>query len=254
MTWFRSLASESTALMPATLRQLRYATITASASRMHQIALRHCICVSSVPTRYTESTRIWSLATYFIPCSRFPWCARIRIVVPMRSLPSQFASLRNAPATMEIIPYAIVPSATAIATTRDVVEITLCIEVCSRPGKWILRCRCTWSSQLWVCCAKLSRWISSRARIPQRRPRKMDMPSHPTTFRWRNDRCLAVMVFGCWWVAALPQRTRLSRSWDAFLACSFTGFMSQLIPTIVSHDITRCIYMNNKYSFLFFTP
>lgn len=156
MTWCRSPASGSTVPMPATLRQPRYATITASASPTHQTVRRHCICVSSVPTKYIESTRIWSSATYFIPCSRCPWCARIRTVVPMKSQPSQFASLRNALATTEIIPYAIVLSATAIGTTRDVVEITLCIVVCSRLGKWIPRCRCTWSSRLSVCYAKLS--------------------------------------------------------------------------------------------------
>lgn len=156
MTWFRSPASGSTVPMLATLRQLRFATITASASPTHQTVRRHCICASSVPTKYIESTRIWSLATYFIPCSRFPWCARIRTVVPMRSQPSQFASLRNALATMEIIPYAIAPSATAIGTTRVVVVIMLCIVVCSQHGKWILRCRCTWSNRLSACCAKLS--------------------------------------------------------------------------------------------------
>lgn len=156
MTWFHSPANGSTAQMLETLRQLRFATITVSALPTHLIVHRHCICVSSVPTKSIESTRIWSLATYFIPCSRFPWCARIRTVVPMRSQPSQFASLRNALATMEIIPYAIAPSATAIGTTRDVVVITLCIVVCSQHGKWILRCRCTWSSRLSACCAKLS--------------------------------------------------------------------------------------------------
>lgn len=176
MTWFPSPASGNIVPMLAMLRQPKYATITASASPTPQTVHRHCICASSAPMRYTGSMRIWSLAIYFIPCSRFPWCARTRTAAPTRSLPFPFASPPSAPVTMEIIPYAIVPSVIAIVITHDVVVIMLSIAACNPLGKWIPRCRCIWSNRWSVCCAKRSHCISSQARNPHRRPRKMDQP------------------------------------------------------------------------------
>jgi hypothetical protein len=71
-----------------------------------------------------------------------------RIVELPISMQCQYVSLRNVPATMEIIQYVIVSSATISDIIIDGVETTLYTPAYPSSGIWMQKCRHIWWNRL----------------------------------------------------------------------------------------------------------
>lgn len=151
-----------------------------------------------------------------------------RIADQPKNRPCPFVFQPNAPVTTVITRFGIAASATVIVTIVDVAAITLCTEVCRRPGKWTPKCKPIWWKRLLVCCAKQNRLPSNRAVIRRINVRIRTI-CRKTISRWTNVSCSVDTAFGFWLAVVRQHRTPLSRHWVAYCRCCSIG--STLRPT-----------------------